>query len=369
LRNFLITPFNRLIMIQIDDYSKLNGFKTVDSKSLKEMLLLYKIKKDTNVLILTDNKKGSAAPRIAKTIYDELGIIGANTSLIVGRPTTKLGLAPKKINEAIFSLSEGDVLAIIASTGKGYTHKKGKRVMIKDLIKKQGFRMLSMSALSSMKPNKVNTFLKSLNHDQKEVEKLNKKIARAMEKTTEVRITCSKGTDLTLSIKDRPVIMNHANWKEYSTNYPVGETYTTPIEDSCEGKAVVSSYKVTGKTILPKKPVEMIFEEGLLVETTGKEMAHNVNMTIRANKKFGTNNYEDTPRTISEFAIGTNKKASIVGAMICDEKTYGTCHIAIGSNKHFGGKNYCLGHFDNVIVKPTIYFDDKMIMEKGKLLL
>ncbi len=356
-------------MIQANDYSKLSNFKTVDPKNLEEMVSLYKIKKGTNVLIWTDNKKGSIAPRIAKTFYDELKEMGCNISLIVGKPTTKIGFAPKRINEAIFSLGEGDVFAVIASHGKGYTSKNKKRVLIKKLIAKQGFRMISMSSLASLKSNKVNAFLKSFTPDQKEVESLNKRIARAMEKTSEVRITCSKGTDLSLNIEDRPIIMNHANWKEYSTNYPVGETYTVPVEDSAIGKAVVSSYKVSGKTILPKKPVEMVFEEGLLVETTGKAMAHNRNMTIKANKKFKTENYEDAVRTIAEFGIGTNKKASIVGAMICDEKTYGTCHIAIGSNKHMGGNNYCLGHFDSVIVKPTIYFDDKMIMEKGKLLL
>ena len=57
------------------------------------------------------------------------------------------------------------------------------------------------------------------------------------------------------------------------------------------------------------------------------------------------------------------------GAMICDEKAYGTCHFAIGNSKHMGGSIYCHGHFDNVIVKPTIWFDKKMVMKDGKLLL
>jgi aminopeptidase len=356
-------------MIKVNDYSKLEDFKVVDSKKLKKLIDLYKLKKGTNVLIWTDNKEGSVAPRIAKTLYHSLEKIGCNISLIVGKPVKKIGLASKQANKAVFSLSKGDVFALIASAGKGYTHKNGERVMIKKLIRMNEFRMISMLALGSIKPRKVNAFLNSFNHNQKEVEELNKTIARAMKKTNEVRITCPKGTELELEIGNRPIIMNHANWKEYSTNYPVGETYTVPIEDSAVGKAMISSYKVSGKTVLPKKPVEMIFEEGLLIETTGKEMAHNVNMAIKANKKFKTKNPEDAPRTIAEFAIGTNKKASIVGAMICDEKVYGTCHIAIGNNKHMGGQNYCLGHFDNVILKPTIYFDDKIIMKDGKLLL
>jgi leucyl aminopeptidase (aminopeptidase T) len=113
----------------------------------------------------------------------------------------------------------------------------------------------------------------------------------------------------------------------------------------------------------------MVFEKGLIVETTSEKMAKNINEAISFNKKKKVKNAENVVRTIAEFAIGTNKKASLVGSMICDEKAYGTCHIAIGANKHIGGKTQCYGHFDNVIVKPSIWFDNKKIMEKGKLLL
>jgi len=74
-------------------------------------------------------------------------------------------------------------------------------------------------------------------------------------------------------------------------------------------------------------------------------------------------------RNIAEFAIGTNKKAKLIGVMIVDEKVYGTCHFGIGASKHFGGKIECNGHSDHVIEKPTIYFDGKLIMKSGKFLI
>lgn len=52
--------------------------------------------------------------------------------------------------------------------------------------------------------------------------------------------------------------------------------------------------------------------------------------------------------------------------MINDEKVFGTIHFAIGANTHFGGKTKCNGHMDYVVKKPTVYFDDKLIIKKGK---
>jgi leucyl aminopeptidase (aminopeptidase T) len=51
-----------------------------------------------------------------------------------------------------------------------------------------------------------------------------------------------------------------------------------------------------------------------------------------------------------------------------DEKVMGTAHIALGNNLSMGGKVNVGIHLDGVIKKPDIFFDDKLIMKKGKLL-
>lgn len=50
-----------------------------------------------------------------------------------------------------------------------------------------------------------------------------------------------------------------------------------------------------------------------------------------------------------------------------DEKKLGTVHIALGDNKSMGGKINVPIHVDGVILNPTVYFDDKIIMKNGKL--
>ena len=355
-------------MFLADDSKKVSSFKVLNLPALKKVFKIYELRKNDAVLIWTDDSK-TIAPRLAKTFLVELKKIGCNVSIVVEKEQKKMSIASKKTHKAIFSLVKGDTFVSITSGGKGYLEKNGKRVIMRDLMTAKGFKMIYCGGLSSIKSNKVNNFFKAFDHDEKELIKLNEKISCAMKKTSIIKITCPLGTNLLLNIKNQPVIENHGDWRKYSTNYPVGETYAVPIENSANGLAMISSYKVTGKTILPKKAVEMVFEKGLLVETNGKELAENVNSAIKFNKSKKVKGAEEAVRRIAEIGIGTNKKASIVGAMICDEKVYGTAHIAIGANKHMGGKTQCYGHFDNVILSPTIWFDDKKIMEKGRLLL
>jgi leucyl aminopeptidase (aminopeptidase T) len=46
----------------------------------------------------------------------------------------------------------------------------------------------------------------------------------------------------------------------------------------------------------------------------------------------------------------------------------GTCHIAFGNNKHFGGKVDVPFHVDFVIKNPTIYAGSSLMMKDGKIL-
>ena len=68
--------------------------------------------------------------------------------------------------------------------------------------------------------------------------------------------------------------------------------------------------------------------------------------------------------------MGTNYKAKITGITLEDEKVYGTVHVALGDNTSYpGGIIKAPIHLDGVISKPTVFIDDKKIMNNGKLLL
>jgi leucyl aminopeptidase (aminopeptidase T) len=46
----------------------------------------------------------------------------------------------------------------------------------------------------------------------------------------------------------------------------------------------------------------------------------------------------------------------------------GTIHIAFGDNKSMGGTVRVASHLDGLVTHPTVWLDDRKIMEEGKLL-
>jgi aminopeptidase len=70
---------------------------------------------------------------------------------------------------------------------------------------------------------------------------------------------------------------------------------------------------------------------------------------------------------IAELGIGVNPGImQPTGNISLDEKIGGSVHIAVGMNDRFGGKNKSNLHQDFVILKPTVWFDDKVILENGE---
>ncbi|MCP1108767.1 leucyl aminopeptidase (aminopeptidase T) [Lachnospiraceae bacterium PF1-21] len=71
----------------------------------------------------------------------------------------------------------------------------------------------------------------------------------------------------------------------------------------------------------------------------------------------------------SELGIGLNSYAKCRGSSyIEDESAYGTFHIGFGRNLALGGVHQASGHFDIVGRDPDIYVDNRMIMERGKII-
>ena len=55
------------------------------------------------------------------------------------------------------------------------------------------------------------------------------------------------------------------------------------------------------------------------------------------------------------------------GRIIEDEGAYGTCHVALGSNVHFGGTLRAPLHLDMVMWEPRLVVDGRVLMDQGRL--
>ncbi len=358
-------------MKTINDYEKLTKFKTLSFKPIEEVQKIYKINKKNKILIWCDlGKKGkNASAKIGKTFYEFYNRNGFNVSIIVGKYIKTPHLAQNKINDAVLNLKKGDLFISVGSGQAVYFHKNNTRLITRKILDTKEFFMVATNGLISLKEENLINFFKTYSPNFKKIKKLGEKIKKLMSKTKTIKVTCPFGTDIELKLDNKREVINNYGNIIRDTNYPVGEVYTAPIEGSANGVLCIKSSKVLGSTILHKKYVKYFVENGVVVGTNFKKLNNALVELEEFNKKQNVKDEYKKVRNIAEFAIGTNEKANFIGLMINDEKIYGTCHFAIGSNKHFGGKVECFGHSDHVIENPTIYFDGKKILENRKFLI
>jgi leucyl aminopeptidase (aminopeptidase T) len=110
-----------------------------------------------------------------------------------------------------------------------------------------------------------------------------------------------------------------------------------------------------------REPIRITVKDGYATEITGGEEAKRLIGLLEPHGKDG--------RNVAEFGIGTNDKAILTGLILEDEKVMGTIHIAFGDNKSMGGTIRVASHLDGLIKHPTVWFDERKVMESGKLLI
>jgi aminopeptidase len=146
-------------------------------------------------------------------------------------------------------------------------------------------------------------------------------------------------------------------------NFPDGEIYTSPIEDSINGVVRFSFPAIyMGREV---EDVELTFKDGKVVKATakkGEDFLHSVLDT------------DAGARMVGEFAIGTNNNIKkFTKNILFDEKLGGTIHIAIGGGfPEIGGKNESAIHWDLICDMKDggeIYADGELFYKEGKFII
>ena len=150
---------------------------------------------------------------------------------------------------------------------------------------------------------------------------------------SEIHVT-GPGTDLTLSTAGRTWINCDGE-----KNFPDGEVFTAPLEDSVNGRvrfsypAVVSGREVSG--------IELTFADGRVVAATAEKGEDLLLAQLDT---------DEGARVLGEFAFGTNFDIQRFSKNILfDEKIGGTIHMAVGATyPDSGGANQSAIHWDMV---------------------
>ncbi|MBU7019359.1 MAG: aminopeptidase [Theionarchaea archaeon] len=165
-------------------------------------------------------------------------------------------------------------------------------------------------------------------------------------------------TELTASIEGRIWINSDAH-----RNFPSGEIFTGPVEDSVEG-----TIRFTYPGIYMGREIEDIsltFEKGIVVQASAKKGDDFLQEML---------NVDEGARKVGEIGIGTNYGITkFTKNILFDEKIGGTLHLALGMSVPVTkGENISAIHWDILKdMKPggRLYADGELFYEDGKFLI
>ena len=156
-----------------------------------------------------------------------------------------------------------------------------------------------------------------------------------MEGAKEVRLTCSRGTDLTLSVAGRPWVSESCNHSDGPVIYlPGGEIYSACVETSAEGVIVFNDGAHYGRAEVRGGRVSRI---------------HDSDWTLLEGHSIG------------ELGLGTNPNAPKEQLGSVSEKAIGTAHLGIGSNDFLGGTTSEGIHIDVIVEAPQVWLDGRPV--------
>lgn len=190
----------------------------------------------------------------------------------------------------------------------------------------------------------------------KKTSKYNAKLIKYLKRKKEIRIVAPE-TDMTYNVKGRKWINCDGE-----NNFPDGEVFTAPIENSASGHI-----RFTFPAIYSGNEVEDVrieFKNGKAVKASATKGEKFLNAMLDMDKGS---------RFLGEVAIGTNFGIkNFTKNILFDEKIGGTIHMALGqSYPETGGKNNSGLHWDLICdLRKTgaLYADGELFFKNGKFL-
>lgn len=188
--------------------------------------------------------------------------------------------------------------------------------------------------------------------------------ADILTKGNKVRIISSSGTNLTINISERignccPGMTNN----EMRLGSPPDiEANVAPVESETEGILVIDGSITDYRIGLLKTSVILKIQKGMIIDIQSES-----NEVVKTLDSIFENTHTLKAKIVGELGIGFNDHASLCGNMLIDEGTQGCIHFGMGSNWTIGGKNKVNFHLDFVMKDATVYVDEEIIIDKGRI--
>lgn len=190
--------------------------------------------------------------------------------------------------------------------------------------------------------------------DHREVEAAMSRAHKALRKAKELRITTTRGTNLSLQVKGRAWITEDTglcSTRGSFATFPAGELLIAPLEGTAEGSLIVD---VLFHRFL-KAPAPITVREGFAVRVEGAAEAE-------AAMDVGGHG----GRHLSRLGIGFNPAASLNSTPLEASKAQGCLHVGFGDNHLLGGEVNCGVEVDAVLKGASVEADGNLILDRGR---
>ncbi len=309
-----------------------DGARTIIDQSLA-------VRNGESVLVLNDSNDEAMIEAVvdrANQVADEV------EAITFEEPETQGAEPPQHVADAM-----KDFDAVVAPTIKSLTHTDARREACE-----HGARVVTLPSITREVWNQA------LAADLQEVKRNSEAIYEALHDTAEVRVTTPSGTDVSFEVQIKYYEPGTGMVREPGDygNLPAGETFGVPV--NMNGTLVIDHFPIAPRGTM----IEVEDDRVVSAESPGNDGSE-------LEARFG-----DTrgARNMAEFGFGINPEAELVGNTLQDEKVLGTVHFAFGDNS-----SYVPGdddprevnaplHHDTVCEKPTVYFDDTLMLDSGK---
>lgn len=282
---------------------------------------------------------------LAQALFQASGSLGAEAVIAEMTPRDSNGAEPPELLAQL--MTRADV--VFCPTSKSLTHTDSRRA-----ASAAGARVATLPGVTE------DIMVRCMNADYEAIAARTWRLCELLEQTSVVRVVAPAGTEITLPIAGRAAQASSGLFRDKGQwgNLPTGEAYIAPVEGTSHGIVVVDG-SMAGIGMVTQ-PIRIVVRDGYAEDITGGPEAEQLIALLAPHGKDA--------RTVAEFGIGTNDKAVLSGKIIEDEKVMGTIHIAFGDNKSMGGSVRVASHLDGLIKRPTVWFDDRLIIDDGRIL-
>ena len=199
--------------------------------------------------------------------------------------------------------------------------------------------------------------------DVDRIVELSSRVRERLRGTDRVQVVSPSGDELRFSIQGRRINMDDGvicdqdlASGDVTANFPFGEVYCAPLEDTVEGAVQYPVVFSRGQEI---RDLRLVFEAGRMASSSAATHHEAFLETMST--------YSGDCDRIGELGIGTNHEVHVpTGNLLLDEKIFGAVHLALGENRSYGGVNRSSCHWDMVVLEPTVLLDGEPLLERGR---